>query len=277
MVALTLAGCLTSGGEGENHDETAERGDLAGLGTYTYAANRLTLAMMYFEHACDTVTNRPVPFFSGPFVDDDSVSLEGNELIVWNGGIDTARDEADNPLAAILYGERHVREGGGSGIQGVWRNAGRFHRVLWGTPSAEYAAYMKNDSVSAAKYFDYRRSFREFTADSVRLRRNMRWADEFIALWNGDLRPDGDRSQTDSARFAMRVTKIDQHTVRLQGLTTGEVVTYWRDNLGGERFSSNRAERVTFEYIPALHACKTEIPEHWFHDFLQENSRFPRE
>jgi len=273
LPVFALCGCVFSGGDG-GVDDTGP-GELIEWGSYELAGNLLTTSAISPHYICDSTSEVPL-IVNGEFERVDTVVILGNSMMFW-WDIDPILDANDDSVGTIQYGTRYVRVGSGSGIRGTWRYADHSsYRVLSGTLPADLARSLTADSLAWARFFTYRQDLVEYTADSVFTRTKLLAADLFLAFWNGRmLPPDQPQTMADSAYRNISVTKVDQHTVRLHGKTTGEVVTYWQGNQGEYRYTSSDPARDTIEFIPARHACRTEWPDEWYGDFLLENSRFP--
>lgn len=166
------------------------------------------------------------------------------------------------------------RVGKGQDVQGTWRLRGFRYRVLWGE---------LGDSLEAV--WEWRVNPRtlgivhgiqelEFRNGQVLSRVQLRWADLFLASWNGDMRRSPfETDNIDSAIYAIQVKILDPAKVELTGKVTGEVVRISFSAVGTASYSSNREGHLPYASDFDPPTCPYPPGILWYYEFQEDHRK----
>lgn len=111
----------------------------------------------------------------------------------------------------------------------------------------------------------------EFKEGRAYARSDIRWADLFVADWNGELEPEARAADKDA--YDIEVKALDKHTVELRGRGTGETVRLTFTRKGDRTFSSDRGGRQAYQVTREPASCPENPESTWFEAFKAANLR----
>jgi hypothetical protein len=111
----------------------------------------------------------------------------------------------------------------------------------------------------------------EFSQDSVTRIEEVRWAQLFLARWNGVI--DGGPAFADSSVFDIGVKVTSKLTVEFSGRRTGEALwlTGWPN--GDRTYRSREPGHAEFRYFSSPVGCPAPLEPVWYTDFLAANRK----
>jgi hypothetical protein len=259
-----LSGCFVSDGSPEQ--PLAVSADY--LGAYTVSGDRMIMVTQGDTASWCAGSERRITALPAE-VDTLEFSLAGDRLVVLNSPeADGPADANPRPMVRIAWEAERV--GRGSGLEGHWRIRRFDHQVVSGALGDSLARAWK-DRIEAWRVGNSLGvSEIEFREGRAYARKDIRWADLFLAEWNGDLDP---AVAADSALLDIDVKVLDKYTVELAGRKTGEAVRVAFDAKTGLRsYSSSAPNRPVQAEDREPGAC-SQGKESWFPAFLAENAR----
>lgn len=261
---LSLTGCFLGGGE-DGPRPLGTEPDY--VGSYTVSGDRLLMVtagdtLSYCDGADRKELIQPERADTLEFV------LEGDRLTVLNA------PEASAAGAPVVRTQWEAeRAGGGSGLEGHWRIRGFDYRAVSGTldVSTRQAWDLRIQSMRRGNALGA--SEIELKEGKAYARSDIRWADLFVAGWNGELKTDpAARSARDTLDVAVRVH--DKFTVEMKGNKSGETVKLSFAKDGTRSYSSDRPD-VHKAYAESREpaACPADPSDGWITAFEAENRR----
>lgn len=237
------------------------------LGTYTLSGDRMIMVTPGDTSSFCAGAERRIAALPAE-IDTLEFALAGDRLTVLNSPeADGPAEAGPRPLVRVAWEADRV--GRGSGLEGHWRIRRFHHQIVSGVLGDSLARAWK-DRMEAWKLGNSLGvSEIEFKEGRAYARKDIRWADLFLAEWNGDLDP---AAAADSALLDVVAKVLDKYTVELTGRKTGETVRIAFDRHGIKTFSSSVPGRPvqTEQREPA--SCP-EGEESWFQAFLAGNAR----
>ncbi len=180
--------------------------------------------------------------------------------------------DRSNSGAVIQWFDKYYRIGAGVGIEGVWKNTGKDFRIDSGSISIEKEAYYRrstsDSSLKKNRFFDL---YQKFSGGIETVYLDRYSAEEFIANWNGTYLINGEIA--DSANYRIQVTKIDAHTVELQGQINMEKVTIKETDDGSRFFESTNPSHAKFKSERNPLSCPDKYEPDWYSEFLTANPK----
>lgn len=111
----------------------------------------------------------------------------------------------------------------------------------------------------------------EFKEGRAYARSDIRWADLFVADWNGELQPEA--REAGGSLHDIEVKALDRFTVEMKGHGTGETVLLTFSKKGDRTFSSDRGEHQAYQVTREPVACPEDPGKTWFESFKAANLR----
>lgn len=194
--------------------------------------------------------------------------LEGDRLKVLNS---PERDLSAGAAAPVVrIGWEAGRVGRGSGLEGHWRidridyylvdgDLDEASRAAW---ERRLRAWRRGNALGVSEM--------EFKSGHAYARTAIRWAELFVAEWNGELAAEAG-ARPDSSRYQVEATLLDARTVQLAGRKSGENVRIVFAEDGERRLSSDREGREPYSQSREPARCP-EPGDAWLGAFLADNS-----
>jgi hypothetical protein len=202
-------------------------------------------------------------------------TLQGDRFRVFNRPESLHKSSAPFEVEAVVQTYSDFRRVSGSGgHEGRWHGSVNGYALLSGTLGVENKA----DQDGRIRRNDLRNGYLtseiEFSSNTVRIRQDGRFADLFVAEWNGMI--SGEPEDADSTRYDVDVQAVDKVTLRMKGNKTGETVTVrFEDPNGQRRFSSDNPAHPTYSTADPEVKCPADTATGWYTRFLVENRKQP--
>lgn len=201
--------------------------------------------------------------------------IGGDRLKVFNAPEVDGPAEGAGPVVQISWEASRVGGGasgsGGNALEGHWR-IGKFeYNLVSGVLTdsllsgweRRMRAWRRGNALGISEI--------EFKEGRAYARSDIRWADLFVADWNGELDPDA--GGADRGIYEIDAKALDRYTVELTGRVTGEVVRITFSKKGVRTFSSVRDGRQAYEVTGEPASCPENPDRTWFEAFKAENLR----
>lgn len=200
--------------------------------------------------------------------------LDGDRLKVLNSperDLDAVAAAAAGAAAPVVrIGWEADRVGRGSGLDGHWRidridyylvdgDLDEASRAAW---ERRLRAWRRGNALGVSEM--------EFKDGHAYARSAIRWAELFVAEWNGDLAAEAGATP-DSARYQVEASLLDARTVRLLGRKSGENVSIAFAEDGERRLSSDKEGREPYSQSREPASCP-EPGDAWLGAFLADNT-----
>jgi hypothetical protein len=267
--AVPSAPAAASGPRSESPWPQPLSSDAEYVGAYTVDGNRIAMVTPGDTAAwCDGAERKlnEIP----PSTDDLEFRLDGNRLTVYNS---PEAETEGGPVVQVVW-EADRAGGLGEGLEGHWRIRGFDYRVVSGALDAagkaawdaRVEAMRQGNALGASEI--------ELRSGQAYSRSDIRWADLFLADWNGGLEaPAAGSAPADRDAFDIEVRRIDRHSAELIGRLTGEKVRVAFAADGTRSYSSDRPDRAPYGDGQEPVSCPEEAGFRWFEAFKAENVR----
>jgi hypothetical protein len=192
-------------------------------------------------------------------------------------GRDLSLARISRPIASgavVLDRNKLTRVGTGSGLNGTWKYLNMSYEIS-GAPTEKEKADLANAERFLNQYTGYILIHYRFGDGILTVFQDAHEAEQFIDAWNGDYIEWDGTATSDSGKYAIALSQVDQHTVALKGLKSGETVTLALSNRDGKTFASDVPSHPR-KFIPKHPAnCPLETEPQWYRDFLAANAKTP--
>lgn len=162
-------------------------------------------------------------------------------------------------------------QGEAKGLEGRWRIVKSDYRLLSGILTDSLVSEWDTRMRAWRRGNELGISEIEFKEGRAYARSDIRWADLFVADWNGDLQP-GAR-EAGGSLHDIEVKALDRFVVEMKGRGTGETVRLTFSKNGDRTFSSDRGEHPTYQVTREPATCPEDPGKTWFESFKAANLR----
>lgn len=240
------------------------------IGRYTVAGNRIIMVtegdtLSYCHGSERRELARPSE------TDTLEFHLDRDRITVYNAP--EAAGPAPGPGPVVRISWEAGRVGPGSGLEGHWRIRKFDHHLVSGS---------LGDSLKTA-WEDRMRAWRRGNALGISelelregrayARSDIRWADLFVAEWNGELETDRPADSADRARYDIAAKALDKYTVELKGRRNGETVRIEYSKKGHRTYSSDAAGRLPYQEAGEPATCPDDPDRQWYGAFKAANAK----
>lgn len=268
-----LTGCLSDGGE----ETISPNAHVEAFGSYTLSGDTLfmyptpdTVTWCDGDHLVTEIPDSVTTYLFKIEGNIATLSLPYREYVDLNG--------LETDSTGIFF-QRYLaltRISGQSGLEGSWKYTEFGYRVTQGTLTTEVKKFLDKKMEREKDIMRFGATGLTFTGGKTTLYEDIRWADKFLAVWNGKVHDemkfdDDDKSTPDSARYDAKVAVVNRDTVKIMGNRTGETVTIGFAKDGTKSYISDKAGRKAYSDVKNPASCLT---EQWYHDdFLPKNAK----
>jgi len=186
-------------------------------------------------------------------------TLSGNTLTVYTpDGAGTVLPSG----AVVDYAEVYTG-GNGTGLQGTWTFSDATYLLVSGTLTAQ--DYSQITSELANIRDNGTGNTIQFSGNSITTLQDANTAQDFLdGNWNPPRLPN-------AALYNVTVVATGKYTVRMTGVTTGEIVTLTLSPNGDVTYSSSVSANTTFHYFDQPTSCPNNDQPDWYVQFLAAN------
>jgi hypothetical protein len=206
------------------------------------------------------------------YLDTSIFGIQGNTLTIFG-------EASSYPSTAkVQIMVNMTRVGSGSGLQGQWKENGFTYQVLSGVLDSSSRKELDDEIALNEKILSYGTREYAFSADSLTGYQDVRYAEYFVAGWNGAFDISGDKSYSDSARYDITLQVADKNTVVFKGIKNGETVHMTRSQNGDRTYVSDSSAHAEYHYYAnqTPQTCPTiyqSSQPSWWYTFLSANLR----
>lgn len=199
----------------------------------------------------------------------DTITFDiSGKILTLHVGMDTLRSGA--VLEMLTVAQRI--SGSGSQLEGSWTFSELTYRVVSGIMTAEEIAEHEKDMAMSKAFQAYMTNTVEFSRGMITTHIDGNTAAQFTAEWNGTF-THNNYYEPDSADYSVVLKTIDQYTVELKCVKSGETVRLKITPKGDRTYTSDKPEHAQHVFLTDAKTCPNLFQPEWYSEFLRDNAK----